>query len=87
MNGTIASSVIEYDHGQNNFYDGVRYGIENCSFNRMKSSSRKPMHCFLLGTVERFCQSNGSWAMTVSPDIQCKSCFGDGRPVKVDILS
>lgn len=23
--------------------------------------------------------------MTVSPDIQCKSCVGDGRPVKVDI--
>lgn len=26
----MASSVIEYDHGQNNFYDGARYGIENC---------------------------------------------------------
>jgi cytochrome c oxidase subunit IV len=21
--------------------------------------------------------------MTISPDIQCKSCVGDGRPVKV----
>ena len=31
-NGTMASSIIEYDHGQNNFYDGVRYGIENCLF-------------------------------------------------------
>ena len=31
MNGTIATNIIEYDHGQNNFYDGVRYGIENCS--------------------------------------------------------
>jgi hypothetical protein len=31
-NGTMATSIIEYDHGQNNFYDGVRYGIENCSF-------------------------------------------------------
>jgi len=29
-NGTMASNIIEYDHGQNNFYDGVRYGIENC---------------------------------------------------------
>jgi hypothetical protein len=26
----MASNIIEYDHGQNNFYDGVRYGIENC---------------------------------------------------------
>jgi hypothetical protein len=38
----------------------------------------------ILGTLERFCQSNGSWAMTVSPDTQCKSCVGDIRPVKVD---
>lgn len=38
----------------------------------------------ILGTLERFCQNNGAWAMTVSPDIQCKSCVGDGRPVKVD---
>ncbi|CAF4463271.1 unnamed protein product [Rotaria socialis] len=67
-NGTIATSIIEYDHGQNNFYDGVRYGIENC-------------------TLERFCQSNGSWAMTVLPDIQCKSCVGDGRPVKFNSIS
>ncbi|CAF3843889.1 unnamed protein product [Rotaria magnacalcarata] len=67
-NGTIATSIIEYDHGQNSFYDGVRYGIENC-------------------TLERFCQSNGSWAMTVLPDIQCKSCIGDGRPVKFNSIS
>ncbi|CAF1038987.1 unnamed protein product [Rotaria sp. Silwood1] len=68
LNGTIASSIIEYDHGQNNYYDGVRYGIENC-------------------TLERFCTSNGTWAMTVSPDIQCKSCVGDGRPVKFNSIS
>jgi hypothetical protein len=29
-NGTMASSIIEYDNEQNYFYDGVRYGIENC---------------------------------------------------------
>ncbi|CAF1031034.1 unnamed protein product [Rotaria sordida] len=68
FNGTMASSIIEYDHGQNQFYDGVRYGIENC-------------------TLERFCQSNGTWAMTISPDIQCKSCVGDGRPVKFNSIS
>jgi hypothetical protein len=32
LNGTMASTIIEYDHGQNHFYDGVRYGIENCLF-------------------------------------------------------
>ncbi len=37
----------------------------------------------ILGTLERFCQSNGSWAPTISRDIQCKFCIGDGRPVKV----
>jgi len=31
-NGTMASHTIEYDHGQNYFYDSVRSGIENCSF-------------------------------------------------------
>jgi hypothetical protein len=31
-NGTMASNIVEYDHGQNNYYDGVRYGIENCLF-------------------------------------------------------
>ncbi|UJR22108.1 hypothetical protein I4U23_025173 [Adineta vaga] len=68
MNGTIARSNIEYDHGQNNFYDGVRYGIENC-------------------TLERLCLSNGTWDMTLSPDIQCKTCIGDGRPVKFNSIS
>ncbi|CAF0773193.1 unnamed protein product [Adineta ricciae] len=68
MNGTIATNIIEYDHGLNNFYDGVRYGIENC-------------------TLERLCLSNGSWDMTVLPDIQCKSCIGDGRPVKFNSIS
>jgi len=29
-NGTYASDTMEYDHGFNNFYDNVRYGIENC---------------------------------------------------------
>jgi hypothetical protein len=42
------------------------------------------VNIIIIGTLERFCQSNGSWAMTVSPDIQCKSCIGDGRPVKVN---
>ena len=31
-NNTYATSVIEYDHGSDNFYDGARYGIENCLF-------------------------------------------------------
>jgi hypothetical protein len=39
----------------------------------------------ITGTLERFCQSNGTWAMTISPDIQCKSCIGDGRPVTVNL--
>jgi hypothetical protein len=30
-NGSMAFSMIEYDHGYHNFYDGVRHGIENCS--------------------------------------------------------
>lgn len=47
--------------------------------------SSKQRSIILLGTLERFCQSNGTWAMPISPDIQCKSCVGDGRPVKVDI--
>ncbi|CAF3307760.1 unnamed protein product, partial [Rotaria sp. Silwood2] len=68
LSGTMASSIIEYDHGQNYYYHGVRSGIENC-------------------TLERFCLSNGTWAMTVSPDIQCKSCVGDGRPVKFNSIS
>ncbi|CAF1485812.1 unnamed protein product, partial [Adineta steineri] len=67
-NGTLATNIIEYDHGQNNFYDGVRYGIENC-------------------TLERFCMNNGSWAPTISPDLQCKLCVGDGRPVKFNSIS
>jgi hypothetical protein len=33
----MASSIIEYDHGQNNFYDGVRYGIENCLLKFLKN--------------------------------------------------
>ncbi len=36
-----------------------------------------------IGTVQRFCQNNGTWAPTVSSDIQCETCFGDSRPVKV----
>lgn len=36
-----------------------------------------------IGTIQRFCQDNGTWAMTVPPDIQCQTCFGYGRPVKV----
>jgi hypothetical protein len=79
----MASSVIEYDHGQNNFYDGVRYGIENCLFKFSHFCFHKIKWYDILGTLERFCQSNGSWAMTIPPDIQCKSCVGDGRPVKV----
>lgn len=39
MNGSIATSVIEYDHGQNYFYDGVRYGIENCSCDGSEASA------------------------------------------------
>ena len=30
MNGSMASSFIEYDHGHPNSYDGVRHGIANC---------------------------------------------------------
>ncbi|CAF4532157.1 unnamed protein product [Rotaria sp. Silwood2] len=67
-NGTYASATIEYDHGFNNFYHSVRYGIENC-------------------TLQRFCESNGSWAMTVAPDIQCKICLDNGRPVKFNSIS
>jgi hypothetical protein len=36
-----------------------------------------------IGTLQRFCQNDGTWAMTVPQDIQCQTCFGDGRPVKV----
>ena len=36
-----------------------------------------------LGTIQRFCQSNGTWAKTVPPEIQCHICGGDVRPVKV----
>jgi hypothetical protein len=36
-----------------------------------------------IGTLQRFCQTNGSWAMTIPREIQCKTCAGDGRPVKV----
>lgn len=31
-NGTFAWDTIEYNHGFNHFYDGVRHGIENCLF-------------------------------------------------------
>jgi hypothetical protein len=41
----------------------------------------------IIGTLERFCRNNGSWTMTAPADIQCKSCIGDGRPVKVDEYS
>ncbi|CAF0945021.1 unnamed protein product [Rotaria sordida] len=67
-NGTYASSIIDYDHGFNNFYHNARYGIENC-------------------TLQRFCQNNGTWAMTVSPDLQCKTCIDDRRPVKFNSIS
>lgn len=36
-----------------------------------------------LGTIQRFCESNGTWAKTVPPEIQCHICVGEGRPVKV----
>jgi hypothetical protein len=39
-----------------------------------------------IGTLQRFCQTNGTWAMTLSPDIQCQTCVGDGRPVKVKTI-
>ena len=78
----MATSIIEYDHGQNNFYDGVRYGIENCLLKKKTIYILKIIWSSI-GTLQRFCQSNGTWAMTVLPDIQCKSCVGDGRPVKV----
>ncbi|CAF3661929.1 unnamed protein product [Rotaria socialis] len=32
--GSYAFATIEYDHGLNHFYDGVRYGIENCTLQR-----------------------------------------------------
>ncbi|CAF1407246.1 unnamed protein product [Adineta steineri] len=38
-------------------------------------------------TLQRFCQSNGTWAMTTSPDIQCKICIGEGRPVTFNSIS
>jgi hypothetical protein len=79
-NGSYASSTIEYDYGLNQFYDGVRNGIENCSL-RCRSTEKHAHSC--LGTLQRFCQENGSWALTVSPDLQCRTCFSDGRPVKV----
>ena len=43
-------------------------------------------HGSLVGTLQRFCQPDGNWAITQSPDVQCRSCFGDGRPVKVDAV-
>jgi hypothetical protein len=39
---------------------------------------------YVLGTLERFCHSNGTWAPSLSRDIQCKLCVGDGRPVTVN---
>ncbi|CAF4698578.1 unnamed protein product, partial [Rotaria sp. Silwood1] len=38
-------------------------------------------------TLQRFCQNNGTWAMTIPPDIQCKICINDGRPVKFNSVS
>lgn len=35
------------------------------------------------GTIQRFCQSNGTWAKTIPLEIQCHICVGHGRPVKV----
>lgn len=38
-------------------------------------------------TIQRFCQSNGTWAMTTPLDIQCKTCDGNDRPVKFNSIS
>ncbi|CAF3847626.1 unnamed protein product [Rotaria magnacalcarata] len=33
-NGSYAFATIEYDHGSDHFYEGVRYGIANCTLQR-----------------------------------------------------
>ena len=87
-NGSFATATIEYDHGLEQYYDGVRFGLENCSSNLRCIDwiveQRSFLFICLSGTIERFCQMNGSWASPVSTDIQCKTCLGDGRPVKVN---
>ena len=49
----------------------------------LSAGDRIDHRCSLLGTLTRFCQNDGTWATSVSSDDQCKSCVGDGRPVKV----
>lgn len=78
----MASTIIKHDYGAPYLHTSY-HGIRNCSFQRTHFQSEIQSIYNSLGTIERYCNEDGTWSDTISPEIQCKVCPVDAEPVKV----